>query len=356
MLVLYLVQACFLVIGNKAIDYGLHIWNLPDNNGTLRNSIIMHASDSKIRNAATAILQRTVGEIGRIILGKDDQIRLALTCLVARGHLLIEDLPGVGKTTLAHAIAQVMGLDFQRIQFTSDLLPADVLGVAVYERERAVFEFHQGPIFSHFILADEVNRATPKTQSALLEAMEEYQVTVEGETRDLPQPFFVIATQNPMHQIGTYPLPESQLDRFLMRLHLGFPDKEAERELLQGDDRRDMIEHINPVLDAGKLISIQKQAADIYVADALLDYVQSILEFTRNSPMFEFGLSPRGGLALLSSAKALALIDAKEFVLPEHIKQVLPAVVNHRLVKTSDELDTNKQTIADFISASVPVP
>lgn len=249
-----------------------------------------------------------------------------------------------------------MGLDFQRIQFTSDLLPADVLGVAVYERERAVFEFHQGPIFSHFILADEVNRATPKTQSALLEAMEEYQVTVEGETRDLPQPFFVIATQNPMHQIGTYPLPESQLDRFLMRLHLGFPDKEAERELLQGDDRRDMIEHINPVLDAGKLISMQKQAADIYVADALLDYVQSILEFTRNSPMFEFGLSPRGGLALLSSAKALALIDAKEFVLPEHIKQVLPAVVNHRLVKTSDELDTNNQTIADFISASVPVP
>lgn len=316
----------------------------------------MSATEPKIRNAATEILQRAADNISRIILGKDEQIRLALTCLVARGHLLIEDLPGVGKTTLAHAIAQVMGLDFQRIQFTSDLLPADVLGVAVYDRERAVFEFHQGPIFSNFILADEINRATPKTQSALLEAMEESQVTVDGVTRDLPQPFFVIATQNPMHQIGTYALPESQLDRFLMRLHLGFPDRQAERELLQGEERRDMIEHIMPVLDGGQLISIQKQAAGIHVADALLDYVQSLLEFTRNSPMFEFGLSPRGGLALLNSARALALIDGREFVLPEHIKQVLPAVVNHRLVNTSDELEIKKQTAADFISASVPVP
>lgn len=320
------------------------------------NKTGMNAPGTNIRNAATAILQRAADNIGRIILGKDDQIRLALTCLVARGHLLIEDLPGVGKTTLAHAIAQVMGLEFQRIQFTSDLLPADVLGVAVYDRERSVFEFHRGPIFSNFILADEVNRATPKTQSALLEAMEEYQVTVDGETRDLPQPFFVIATQNPVHQIGTYALPESQLDRFLMRLHLGFPDRQAERELLQGEERRDMIEHIKPVLDGGKLISIQKQAADIYVSDALLDYVQSLLEFTRNTPMFEFGLSPRGGLALLNSARALALFDGSEFVLPEHIKQVLSAVVNHRLVKTSDELELKKQTAADFISASVPVP
>ena len=316
----------------------------------------MSATEPKIRNAANEILQRAADNISRIILGKDEQIRLALTCLVARGHLLIEDLPGVGKTTLAHAIAQVMGLDFQRIQFTSDLLPADVLGVAVYDRERAVFEFHQGPIFSNFILADEINRATPKTQSALLEAMEESQVTVDGVTRDLPQPFFVIATQNPMHQIGTYALPESQLDRFLMRLHLGFPDRQAERELLQGEERRDMIEHIKPVLDGGQLISIQKQAAGIHVADALLDYVQSLLEFTRNSPMFEFGLSPRGGLALLNSARALALIDGREFVLPEHIKQVLPAVVNHRLVNTSDELEIKKLTAADFISASVPVP
>lgn len=316
----------------------------------------MQAPDSKIRNAATAMLQHAAASIGKVILGKDEQIRLALTCLVARGHLLIEDMPGVGKTTLAHAIAQVMGLEFQRIQFTSDLLPADVLGVAVYDRERASFEFHQGPVFSNFVLADEVNRATPKTQSALLEAMEEHQVTVEGETRDLPAPFFVIATQNPMHQIGTYPLPESQLDRFLMRLHLGFPDRQAERELLQGEDRREIIQHISPVLDGAKLASIQKQAANIHVSDALLDYVQSLLEFTRMSPMFEFGLSPRGGLALLNSAKALALIEGKEFVLPEHIKQVLPSVVNHRLVMTSDELETRKQTATDFICATVPVP
>ena len=316
----------------------------------------MSAPDPKIRNAATALLDRAASSIGQIILGKDEQIRLALTCLVARGHLLIEDLPGVGKTTLAHAIAQVMGLEFQRIQFTSDLLPADVLGVAVFQREQGGFEFHPGPIFSNFILADEVNRATPKTQSALLEAMEEHQVTVEGETRDLPQPFFVIATQNPVHQVGTYPLPESQLDRFMMRLHLGFPDKAAERELLQGEDRREMIEHVQPVLDAGKLMTIQKQAASLHAADALLDYVQAVLEFTRQSPMFESGLSPRGGLAMLSAARALALIDGKDFVLPEHVKEVLPAVVNHRLVANSDELSSKNMTAAEYIAESVPIP
>jgi MoxR-like ATPase len=316
----------------------------------------MSAPDPKIRNAATALLDRAASSIGQIILGKDEQIRLALTCLVARGHLLIEDLPGVGKTTLAHAFAQVMGLEFQRIQFTSDLLPADVLGVAVFQREQGGFEFHPGPIFSNFILADEVNRATPKTQSALLEAMEEHQVTVEGETRDLPQPFFVIATQNPIHQVGTYPLPESQLDRFMMRLHLGFPDKAAERELLQGDDRREMIEHVEPVLDAGKLMTIQKQAASLHAADALLDYVQAVLEFTRQSPMFESGLSPRGGLAMLSAARALALIEGKDFVLPEHVKEVLPAVVNHRLVANSDELGSKNLTAAEYIAESVPIP
>ena len=316
----------------------------------------MSAPDPKIRNAATALLDRAASSIGQIILGKDEQIRLALACLVARGHLLIEDLPGVGKTTLAHAFAQVMGLEFQRIQFTSDLLPADVLGVAVFQREQGGFEFHPGPIFSNFILADEVNRATPKTQSALLEAMEEHQVTVEGETRDLPQPFFVIATQNPIHQVGTYPLPESQLDRFMMRLHLGFPDKAAERELLQGDDRREMIEHVEPVLDAGKLMTIQKQAASLHAADALLDYVQAVLEFTRQSPMFESGLSPRGGLAMLSAARALALIEGKDFVLPEHVKEVLPAVVNHRLVANSDELGSKNLTAAEYIAESVPIP
>lgn len=311
---------------------------------------------TNIGKASTVLLRQAAESIGQIILGKPEQIRLALTCLVAKGHLLIEDMPGVGKTTLAHAIAQVMGLDFQRIQFTSDLLPADVLGVSVYDRERAAFEFHQGPIFSSFILADEINRATPKTQSALLEAMEERQVTIEGDTRDLPQPFFVIATQNPVHQVGTYPLPESQLDRFLMRLHLGFPDKGAERELLQGEDRRDMIQHIEPVLDSGKLLTIQQHAAKLHASEALMDYIQAILGFTRESPMFEFGLSPRGGLALLNSARALALIDGQDYVLPEHVKEVMAAVINHRLVLTSDELDEKAQTAASYISESVPIP
>jgi len=238
----------------------------------------MNSSNANLAKASTGLLKQAADSIAQVILGKDDQIRLALTCLVAQGNLLIEDTPGVGKTTLAHTIAQVMGLDFQRIQFTSDLLPADILGAAIYNREQSTFEFHQGPVFSNFILADEVNRATPKTQSALLEAMEEKQVTVEGETRALPKPFFVIATQNPTHQLGTYPLPESQLDRFLMRIHLGYPDKKAERELLQGEDRRQMIEHLSPVLDAGKLLTIQKQAAKIHVADALLDYSQAALD------------------------------------------------------------------------------
>jgi len=315
----------------------------------------MGVTNSKIRLAAASLLEQAASSMGEIILGKDEQIRLALACLVARGHLLIEDLPGVGKTTLAHTIAQVMGLDFKRIQFTSDLLPADVLGVSVYDRDRACFEFHPGPIFASFVLVDEINRATPKTQSALLEAMEEHQVTVEGETRSLPQPFFVVATQNPVHQVGTYPLPESQLDRFLMRLHLGFPDKDAERQLLQGQDRRTMIEQLKPIFNPGKLLTLQKQAAELHVAEPLLDYVQSILEFSRNTPMFETGLSPRGGIALLSAAKALAMIDGQDYVLPEHIKTVLPAVVNHRLVASSEDLGKHRNA-AQYISESVPIP
>jgi MoxR-like ATPase len=316
----------------------------------------MNNSSSNLARASTGLLKQAAESIAQVILGKDDQIRLALTCLVAQGHLLIEDTPGVGKTTLAHTIAQVMGLDFQRIQFTSDLLPSDILGAAIYNREQSSFEFHKGPVFANFILADEINRATPKTQSALLEAMEERQVTVEGETRKLPQPFFVIATQNPVHQLGTYPLPESQLDRFLMRIHLGYPDKKAERELLQGADRREMIEHLAPVLNGGKLQTIQKQAAKIHVAEALLDYIQAVLEFSRNSPMFEFGLSPRGGLALLNAARALALIEGQEYVLPEHIKTVMAAVVNHRLEVSSDELDSQGKTAASYIAESVPIP
>lgn len=320
------------------------------------NATSSNPAGSTLARASTQLLSQAAESIAQVILGKDEQIRLALTCLVAQGHLLIEDTPGVGKTTLAHTIAQVMGLDFQRIQFTSDLLPSDILGAAIYNREQSTFEFHKGPVFANFILADEVNRATPKTQSALLEAMEERQVTVEGETRKLPQPFFVIATQNPLHQLGTYPLPESQLDRFLMRIQLGYPDKKAERELLQGADRRDMIKHLQPVLNAGKLLTVQKQAAKIHVAEALLDYIQAVLEFTRQSPMFEFGLSPRGGLALLNAARALVLLEGQDYVLPEHIKTVMAAVVNHRLEVAGDELGRQGKTAASFIAESVPIP
>lgn len=281
--------------------------------------------------STTKSLNKAIDQIGQVILGKNQQVKLALTCLLAGGHCLIEDQPGVGKTTLAHTMARVMGLDFHRIQFTSDLLPADVLGVSVFNREQSQFEFHPGPIFSHFILADEINRATPKTQSALLEAMEEHQVTVEGDTRQLPEPFFVIATQNPTHQIGTYPLPESQLDRFLMRIDLGYPDKDAERLLLEGEDRRTIINKLDPVFNKSQLTETQQLAMTLHVSPAILDYIQAILEFSRHSSAFEFGLSPRGGLALLNAARAYALIDGHKYVLPEHIQLVLPAVVNHRL-------------------------
>jgi len=280
---------------------------------------------------SSELLNKSISHIGQVILGKEEQIKLALTCLLAGGHCLIEDQPGVGKTTLAHTMAQVMGLEFHRIQFTSDLLPADVLGVSVFNRDQAQFEFHPGPIFSHFILADEINRATPKTQSALLEAMEEHQVTVEGDTRELPDPFFVIATQNPTHQIGTYPLPESQLDRFLMRIDLGYPDKDAERQLLEGEDRRTIIKNLDPVFDKEQLFRTQQLASSLHVSPAILDYIQAILEFSRQASAFEFGLSPRGGLALLNAARAYALIDGHKFVLPEHVQLILPAVVNHRL-------------------------
>ena len=313
-------------------------------------------SQSKINNAITNELDRAVETIGQVILGKDQQIRLSLACLIARGHLLIEDLPGAGKTTLAHVIAKVMGLDFHRIQFTSDLLPTDVLGLSVYDRNSGAFEFHPGPIFSNLILADEVNRATPKTQSALLEAMEEQQVTVEGETRPLPSPFFVIATQNPLHQIGTFPLPESQLDRFFLSFKLGFPGHEAERELLQGADRRDMIHELQPVFSAGKLETIQKQSIKLHVSDALLDYVQAILAFSRQSPYFQSGLSPRGGLALLNASRAWAMISGHDFVVPEHVKAVLAAVVDHRLPVSVNDDEPVQKPASQIIAESVPVP
>lgn len=276
-------------------------------------------------------VERIAGAVGAIILGKDTQIRLSLACLLARGHLLIEDVPGVGKTSLAYVLAKALGLHFQRIQFTSDLLPADILGVAVYERETGQFKFHPGPVFSQVVLADEVNRATPKTQSALLEAMEENQVTIEGETRALPKPFFVIATQNPVHQIGTFPLPESQLDRFLMRIQLGYPDAAAERALLRGADRRRLIENMEPVIDPARLAELQAEVDQVHVSDALLDYAQALIQFSRESAQFPLGLSPRAALALLHCSRAWALVHGRAAVMPEDLQAVLPSVVTHRL-------------------------
>ncbi len=277
------------------------------------------------------LLEQVVQQAAGIILGKEREIRLALACIVARGHLLIEDLPGVGKTTLAHVLATVLGLKFNRIQFTSDMLPADVLGVSIFESASASFKFHPGPIFAQVILADEINRATPKTQSALLEAMEEGQVTSEGETRTLPTPFFVIATQNPSHQTGTFPLPESQLDRFLMRITLGYPDARAERALLQGGDRRALIAALEPLLSPTELLTIQSQVRQVHVAAAALDYLQALLNFSRNSSYYLTGLSPRAGLALLHGAQAWAWMEGRHHVLPEDIQAVLPSVAGHRL-------------------------
>ena len=286
----------------------------------------MHAQINAIAN-----------QINGIILGKSSQIRLAIACLLARGHLLIEDVPGVGKTTLAHAIATCLGLRFQRIQFTSDLLPADIIGVSVYNRDAGRFEFHPGPVFTNVVLADEVNRATPRAQSALLEAMEENQVTTEGETRVLPQPFFVIATQNPSHQIGTFPLPESQLDRFLMRLELGYPDAAAERELLNGSDRRAMLAGLKPHIGPDDLLRLQSEVQQVHAAPALLDYLQALLNHTRQDPAFAHGLSPRAGLALLQGARAWAYMDGRKSVLPEDLQAVLPAVVAHRLAAATGD-------------------
>ena len=291
-----------------------------------------------------------------LVLGKEHQIRLALACLLARGHLLIEDIPGVGKTLLAQALARGLGLDYQRIQFTSDLLPADILGISVYDRETGSFQFHPGPIFAQLILADEVNRATPKAQSALLEAMEEHQVTQEGETRKLPEPFFVIATQNPSNQVGTFPLPESQLDRFLMRLALGYPDATAERALLRGRDRREMVREMPPSLGPDDLAVIQRRVPEQQVSDALLDYLQDVVAFTRESPEFRNGLSPRASLAALHSAQAWALMEGRDYVIPEDLQVVLPPVVAHRLRPAQDEGDWSALAAAEKLLGQVPIP
>ena len=300
-------------------------------------------------------LDQVVQQVGNIIRGKEQQIRLAIACLLARGHLLIEDIPGVGKTTLAHALAASLGLGFQRIQFTSDLLPADVLGVSIYNRDKGKFEFHPGPIFSQVVLADEVNRATPKAQSALLEAMEEHQVTIEGETRRLPEPFFVIATQNPSHQIGTFPLPESQLDRFLMRIELGYPDAEAERALLKGESRRDLLEKLQPCMQPRDLQAVQTEAQKVHTASALLDYVQALVEHTRKSPEFVTGLSPRAALALVHAARAWSLMDGRSHVVPEDVQAVLPGVVGHRLTSTGEAARSSAATAARLIE-QVAIP
>ncbi len=299
-------------------------------------------------------LRGVIETAGQIILGKEAQIRLALACVLARGHLLIEDLPGVGKTTLAQVLARTLGLDFHRIQFTSDMLPADILGVSVYDRDSGAFKFHPGPIFAQVILADEVNRATPKTQSALLEAMEEHQVTAEGETRPLPVPFFVIATQNPSEQVGTFPLPESQLDRFLMRIELGYPGRDAERALLAGADRRDMLAALGPCLTPAQLVGLQAEAGRVHVAPALLDYVQAIVEHTRRSADYVSGLSPRAALGLVHSARASAYIEGRDKVIPEDVQAVLPGVAAHRLRPAHDT--SRRVDVGAQLLAAVPIP
>ena len=277
-------------------------------------------------------LSRLMAQVGTIIVGKQPHIRDSIACLLAGGHLLIEDVPGVGKTTLAHTLAVSLGLRFARTQFTSDLMPSDLTGVSVYERSKEAFVFHPGPVFAQVLLADEINRAGPKTQSALLEAMEEHQVTVEGETRALPQPFFVIATQNPTDQLGTYPLPETQLDRFLMCLTLGYPDQASERALLAGQDRRQAIQALRAVMSPQDLVAAQKEVLAVHASEALLDYLQALIQATRNGRWFVDGLSPRAGIAVLRAAKAYALLDQRDHVAPDDIQAILPQTIAHRLV------------------------
>ena len=300
-------------------------------------------------------IESIVSCVGQVLIGKQQQIKLSLACLFARGHLLIEDLPGMGKTTLAHGLAKVLGLSYQRVQFTSDLLPADVLGVSVFDREKNQFEFHPGPVFSQLLLADEINRTTPKTQSALLEAMAEGQVTIDGETRSLPEPFFVIATQNPSTQAGTYPLPESQLDRFLMRIELGYPDPAAERQILSGTDPRNLLQKLPELIKAEQLISIQDKVDTIKTTEALIGYLQRLVQYTRESSLFHHGLSPRGSLAVLQCAKAWALIHGRSYVIPEDIQAVFPFVASHRLRSVAEYGEHADTALAEQVLGSVDV-
>ncbi len=276
-------------------------------------------------------IHQALKQMGTIVLGKDQQIKLALTCLFCEGHLLIEDLPGMGKTTLAHTIAQTLGLSYNRIQFTSDLLPSDLIGINLFDRNKSEFTFHKGPLFSQIVLGDEINRATPKAQSALLEAMEERQITVEGTTYPLPRPFFVIATQNPTEQSGTFLLPESQMDRFFMRLHLGYPPEEAERELLMGVDRKHLLKQLKPIMGTEVLQEHQTQLEKVKASETLIDYIQRIVAYTRSHSGFKDGLSPRGAMALLKAAKGWAYVEGRGHVLPDDVQMVLPSVAEHRL-------------------------
>jgi len=306
-------------------------------------------------SAQTKPLDPLLAAAGRVILGKDREIRQSVACLLAGGHLLIEDLPGVGKTTLAHTLANLLGLSFSRIQFTSDLLPADITGVSVYERQTGEFRFLPGPVFAQTVLADEINRATPKTQSALLEAMEERQVTIEGETRPLPQPFFVIATQNPSHQIGTFPLPESQLDRFLMRIELGYPERSAERALLAAGGQRASADRLKPMIAASDLPGLQAEVTTVHAAGPLIDYVQALVEGSRRDAAFQHGLSPRAGLALLAASRAWAWLDGRNMVLPDDVQEMLPLVARHRLRSTQGTGMARAEDIAALIR-SVAIP
>ena len=322
---------------------------------------IEQVTEPRLRATAAGDVMRArlagvINTAEQVVFGKSAEIRLALACLLARGHLLIEDLPGVGKTTLAHLLARLMGVEFKRIQFTSDLLPADVLGVYVYERDTARFTFHPGPIFTPMVLADEINRATPRAQSALLEAMEERQVTIENQTHALPRPFFVIATQNPNDQIGTFPLPESQLDRFLMCISLGYPDRRAERALLSASDRRVALSELAPVLNQADLLALQDKVDGVHISEALLDYVQDLLDYSRRAPQLRCGLSPRAGLALLRAARAWAMIDGRNHVGPDDIQAVLPSVAVHRLRASDATRGVDAGFVREQLLSAVPIP
>ncbi len=300
-------------------------------------------------------LKLLLDQLNTVIVGKALQIQDCVACLLAGGHLLIDDVPGVGKTTLAHALARTFGLQFSRVQFTSDLMPSDLSGVSIYERGKEAFVFHPGPIFAQVLLADEINRASPKTQSALLEAMEEKQVTIEGETRALPLPFFVIATQNPLDQVGTYALPESQMDRFLMRISLGYPDRVAERALLIGQDRRDIVERLPSVLSQEELQQLQMLVLQVHAADPLLDYVQDLIAATRSSSWFLQGLSPRAGIAVLRAAKAQALLSGRNYVAPDDVQAILPQTIAHRLIPVGDSGRGAVEQVRAMLR-SVPLP